>query len=49
MLHESQSICQNQGKIHYLLLLGIHPYLREDLSLNIEVHDETIWKSIPEL
>ena len=28
---------------------GPHPSLGEDLSLKIEVHDETIWKSTPEL
>ena len=26
-----------------------HPYLRNYLSLKIELHDDTIWKSIPEL
>ena len=26
-----------------------HPSVEEDLSLKIEVHDQTIWKSTPEL
>ena len=25
-----------------------HPSVEEDLSLKIEVHDQTIWKSTPE-
>ena len=30
-------------------VLKNHPSVEEDLSLKIEVHDQTIWKSTPEL
>ena len=32
-----------------VLSQGLQPSLEEDLSLKIDVHDQTIWKSTPEL